>query len=117
MGFHLDKSAKIWGAHMPSIAVIGKSDIVSVFSAFGINIFPIDNSKDAVVKLNELVSLNTDVVFITEELASQIRHVISDTNIKTQTSITVIPDHKGSKGLATAIIKDTVKEAIGMDII
>ena len=117
MGFHLDKSAKIWGAYMPNIAVIGKPDTVSVFSAFGISAFPIDNSEDAVLKLNELVSLNTDVVFITEELASQIRHIISETNIKTQTSITVIPDHKGSKGLATAIIKDTVKEAIGMDII
>ena len=117
MGFHMNKLAKIWGAHMPSIAVIGKSDIVSVFSAFGISAFPVDNSEDAVLKLNELVSLNTDVVFITEELAIQIRHVISDLSIKTQTSITVIPDHKGSKGLATAIIKDTVKEAIGMDII
>lgn len=113
----MNKSAKIWGAHMHSIAVIGKSDIVSVFSAFGISTFPMDNSEDAVLKLNELVSLNTDIVFITEELAGQIRHVISELNIKTQTSITVIPDHKGSKGLATAIIKDTVKEAIGMDII
>ena len=117
MGFQPDRSDKIWGAHMPSIAVIGKSDIVSVFSAFGINAFPIDNSENVILKLNELVSLNTDVVFVTEELASQIRDVISNLNIKTQTSITVIPDHKGSKGLATSIIKDTVKEAVGMDII
>ncbi|MCK4401938.1 hypothetical protein KAW08_06525 [bacterium] len=102
---------------MPNIAVIGKSDIVSVFSAFGISAFPIDNSKNAAQKLNELVSLNTDVVFITEELAEQIGDVISDLNITSQTSITVIPDHKGSKGLATSIIKDTVKEAVGMDII
>ena len=117
MGFQLDKSAKIWGARMPSIAVIGKSDIVSVFSAFGISVYPVDNLEDSALKLNELVSRNTDVVFITEELASQIRDIIFDLNLKTQTSITVIPDHKGSKGLATAIIKDTVKEAVGMDII
>ena len=116
MDFHPYKSAKIWGAHMPNIAVIGKSDIVSVFSAFGISVFPIDNSEDAVLKINELVSLNADVVFITEELASQIGDVISELNIKTQTSITIIPDHKGSKGLASSIIKDTVKEAVGMDI-
>lgn len=117
MGFQLNRSAKTWGAHMSSIAVIGSSDIVTVFSAFGISVFPIDNSKDAALKLNKLVSLNMDIVFITEELASKIRDIIFDLNIKTQTSITVIPDHKGSKGLATSIIKDTVKEAVGMDII
>ncbi|MCK5595264.1 hypothetical protein KAI19_03720 [bacterium] len=102
---------------MSSIAVIGKSDIVSVFSAFGVSVYPVDNSEDAVSKLNELISHNTDIVFITEEPASQIRDVIFDLNLKIQTSITVIPDHKGSKGLATSIIKDTVKEAVGMDII
>ena len=102
---------------MSNIAVIGKSDIVSVFSAFGINVYPLDNPEDAILKLNELVSLNTDIVFITEDLASQIRNVIFDLNLKTQTSITVIPDHKGAKGLAASIIKDTVKEAVGMDII
>jgi V/A-type H+-transporting ATPase subunit F len=99
-----------------NIAVLGDRDSVLCFRALGIPAFPAANSEEAGPILKRLCAENYAVIFLTEPIAREILGLIDDLSGKPLPSIVLIPDSRGSLGLAMKKLKRTVVRALGMDI-
>lgn len=86
--------------------------------ALGFAVHEVDNSADALKKLDELVrSEEYAVIFITEDLAMQTEEERAKYKDMPLPAITVIPSSKGGTGYGMANIKSAVERAVGADIL
>lgn len=99
-----------------NIAVLGDRDSVLCFRALGISVFPVANSEEARPILKRLCAENYAVIFLTERIAREILGLIDDLSRKPLPSIVLIPDSRGSLGLAMKKLKRTAIRALVQDI-
>lgn len=102
---------------MYKIALVGDKDSIIGFQLLGVSIFSATNKEEAINILNELIKEEYAIIFITEEIASQIFEKIEELQKKYLASITIIPNKLERKNLGIKMLRKNVEKAIGTDIL
>ncbi len=99
-----------------NMAVIGDRDSILPFRAVGMKVMPVADAQEAAQAFDSLVNAKYVVIFVTERVAVEIGERIEAIALKTLPSVVLIPDNRGSLGLATEKVRQIVSKAIGADI-
>lgn len=100
---------------MSRIAFVGDKSSILGFKAIGADIFPSAEGGEAIAALESVFKENYKVVYITEDLASQILDYLNGID-KLWPIITIIPGFKGSHGLGKAKLRNYIVKATGTDM-
>ena len=98
------------------IGIIGDKDSILAFKAIGVDCFPTKNYFDAKETLKKLAR-NYAVIFITEDIAAEIKDVIDRYATIPFPAIIPIPTCEGSNGFGMKNLSKNVEKAIGADIL
>jgi V/A-type H+-transporting ATPase subunit F len=101
---------------MYKIAVLGDNESVLGFKALGLDVFPCDNSK-AKDLLHDLAKQNYAVIYITEQIAKEIKPEIDEYKDSLTPAIILIPSKEGSLGIGMNNVRICVERAVGADIL
>ena len=102
---------------MYKVAIVGDKDSILAFKAIGIEVFEAKNANEARKTIDKLASNNYGVIYVTEQIASEIEETINR-YIKSMTpTIVLIPSSQGSLGIGKKKISENVQKAIGMSIL
>jgi V/A-type H+-transporting ATPase subunit F len=101
-----------------NIAMMGDSMTCLSFRALGIETEIVEqNFDEARNKLREWIhSEKYGILFVTEELSEKMHDILEEATYLYLPSIILIPDVRGSQGLAASIVRNTLKKAAGRDI-
>ena len=99
------------------IAVVGDWDSVMGFSALGLDTYPVASAIEAKQTIHELAEGNTAFIYLTEQLASEIRDVIEKYKDELTPAIILIPGKDGSLGIGKSDIQRSIERAVGADIL
>ncbi|MCR4429765.1 MAG: V-type ATP synthase subunit F [Tepidanaerobacteraceae bacterium] len=99
------------------IGVVGDRDTVLAFKSLGVDIFPAMDAKEAGQIVARLAKQNYAVIFLTEQLAKDMKERLDYYRNSMLPAITLIPSNKGSLGIGIQEVKKSVEKAIGVDIL
>src|SRR5690554_5334260 len=99
------------------IAVIGKNHDILGFKAAGLKVFATNTAKEARAALLSIADKGCAVIFITEDIAAEIKETIQRFKTKTYPAIIPIPTAKGSTGEGMKGIMQDADKVIGADIL
>jgi len=100
------------------VAVLGDADFVMPFSALGLDTFPVEQQREAIVATaREIVEADYALVVVAENVAPEADEVFADTESKPTPCIVVVPFTTESEGFATAALGQVLKLATGIDIL
>ncbi|MDO4273938.1 MAG: V-type ATP synthase subunit F [Eubacteriales bacterium] len=102
---------------MYKIAVIGDYDSIYGFAALGLDTFPAENPEKGRELFTRLTDGEYAVVYITEHLASQLKHEIDKFKGELLPAIIQIPGISGNTGAGVEGVKKSVETAVGSDIL
>ncbi len=102
---------------MYKIAVMGDKDSVLGFRALGLETFDFEDSTEARRTLHRLARNEYAVIYITEQLASQLSADIARYKDSVTPAIILIPGKAGSLGLGSNALQSAVERAVGADIL
>jgi len=105
---------------MYKIAVLGDRDSIYGFAALGLDIFPVsvsDDTAEAGKKLKELAEGDYAVIYITEALAVKLESEIQHYRSERLPAIIPIPGVYGNTGIGMRMVKKSVEQAVGSDIL
>ena len=102
---------------MYKIGVIGDKDTILGFKVLGISVFPTTDAKEASSIIRKLAKENFAIIFITEQLAKDIKETIDEYKQSVMPAIILIPNNQGTLGLGMNGVKKSVEKAIGADIL
>ncbi len=102
---------------MSKIAFIGDRDSVWGFAAFGISARPVTDDEHAREVLAATVREGTSIIFVTEDVYEACSEQIAEYRDLALPTITVLPNVKGSRGVAATEIREAVSAAVGADIL
>lgn len=101
-----------------NIAVIGDGESIKGFGAVGLDIFPCDDSDEAVHLFRRIAgSDNYAVIFLTEELFRLTEKERKRYEEKLIPAVIPIPGVKGNTDIGTKRLSSFVEQAVGSDII
>lgn len=100
-----------------TIAAIGSSDSVFIFNAVGIKTFHVKNALEADRTIFELSNNHCRIIYVSEDIYSQISETIEKYSLTPFPIIIPIPISETSLGLGQKKIKQNVEKAIGIDIL
>ncbi len=102
------------------IAAFGESDIMLIFKAAGIDVFPVtdgvDETTDIEKKLKEIVKEGYRIIFMTETIALKLDRLIREYTEKLEPSIVVIPGLGKRNDYAVRRLRRAIIKAVGVDI-
>ena len=98
------------------IAAFGEKDIMLIFKAIGIEVFPVSKTSRFEEQLEKLISEEYAVIFITETVALQANSVIKKYMNRTLPSIVVIPGLGKKENYAIDILRQAIVKALGVDL-
>ena len=98
------------------MAIIGYGDSVLAFKAGGVDAYTAKDAQKARETLRKLAK-TYKVIFITDDLASEINDLIKRMNESAYPIVVPIPSEKGSSGYAVERLKDQMERALGVDIL
>lgn len=102
---------------MYKIAVLGDRDSIYGFAALGLEVFPVPNSEEGAHTLRRLSEQDYAVVYITEALAAEIPAELDRCRESLMPAVIPIPGVHGNTGLGIDMVKRSVEQAVGSDII
>ena len=102
---------------MYKIAVMGDRESVMGFKAIGFDTYPAVSSQEASEILQRLARDNYAVIYITEQLASDIQDEISKYKDSVTPAIILIPGKNGTLGIGMGAVHSAVERAVGADIL
>ena len=102
---------------MYKVAVLGDRDSIYGFAALGLEIYPAEDAVDGAHILRRLAKGEYAVVYITESLAGQIEEELDKWRSRPLPAIIPIPGVSGNTGLGMRMVKKSVEQAVGSDII
>lgn len=102
---------------MYKIAVLGDRESVMGFKALGFEAFPATSGDEARDILSRLAKGDYAVVYITEQLASDIEDEISKYKDSLTPAIILIPGKDGTLGIGMRAVHSAVERAVGADIL
>ena len=102
---------------MYKIAAMGDKDSICGFASLGLTIFPIEDAHECIVTLRKIVDSGYAVIYITENLASQIEGELERYRELPLPAIVLIPGVKGNTGMGMKLVSKSVEQAVGSDIL
>lgn len=102
---------------MYKVAVIGDRDSIYGFAALGLDTFPVSEPTEAAKKLRTLAESEYAVIYITEALAAQLEPELDHYRTAQLPAIIPIPGVSGNTGMGIRMVKKSVEQAVGSDII
>lgn len=102
---------------MYKIAVLGDRDSIYGFAALGLEVFPVRDGEEGAHTLRRLSEQDYAVVYITEALAAQIPQELDRCRESLMPAVIPIPGVHGNTGLGIDMVKRSVEQAVGSDII
>ena len=99
------------------IAVVGDWDSVMGFSALGLSTYPVASAGEAKDTIRKLAEGDTAVIYLTEQLAAELRDVIDKYKAELTPAIILIPGKDGSLGIGKSDIQRSIERAVGADIL
>ena len=102
---------------MYKIAAMGDKDSIYGFASIGLEIYPIDEPSDAIRQIRQMVDGGYAVIFITEQLATEIESELDRYRGLATPAIIPIPGVLGSTGLGMRNVSKSVEQAVGSDIL
>ena len=102
---------------MYRIAVMGDRDSVLGFKALGLEICPVDTPEQGREALHRLAKENVAIIYMTEQLASQLTADIARYKDALTPAVIMIPGKEGSLGIGMANVTTAVERAVGADIL
>lgn len=102
---------------MYKIAVMGDRDSVLGFKALGLDVCPIQDVEEGRQALRQMAKENYAIIYMTEQLASQLQPEIARYKDSLTPAIILIPGKEGSLGIGMANVKTAVERAVGADIL
>ena len=102
---------------MYKIAVMGDVDSVLGFKALGLDVYPVAGPEEGHETLHRLARENYAIIYITEQLASQIPAEIARYQDALTPAVILIPGKEGSLGIGMNNVKNAVERAVGADIL
>ena len=101
---------------MSKIAVLGDRDSVLGFRALGLEVVFATRREEAVRQLHRLAREEYAIIYITEQLASDIAADIDRYKSEVTPAVILIPGKTGSLGLGARALQSAVERAVGADI-
>lgn len=102
---------------MYKIAVLGDRDSIYGFAALGLEIFPVQDKEAGARTLRQLADQGYGVIYITEELAAGLEEEMARYWESLLPAVIPIPGVRGNTGMGIAMVKRSVEQAVGSDII
>ena len=102
---------------MYKIVVMGDMDSVLGFKALGLEVCPVSTPEEGREALHRMARDNYAIVYMTEQLASQMEPEIARYKDALTPAIILVPGKEGSLGIGMANIKTAVERAVGADIL
>ena len=102
---------------MYKIAVMGDMDSVLGFKALGLEVCPVSTPEEGREALHRMARDNYAIVYMTEQLASQMEPEIARYKDALTPAIILVPGKEGSLGIGMANITTAVERAVGADIL
>jgi len=99
------------------VAVIGDHDSILGFKTLGMEVFVVNDAAQAVATLNRAAKEGYVIIYITEQFASQIEDTIAVYRSQKLPAVVPIPSIFGKTGIGMQQVKDSVKKAVGADIL
>lgn len=98
------------------IAATGENDVMLIFKAVGVEVFPCEDRTEASALLNRLAKEGYAVIFITESLASKIDADIKKYSSRMLPSIVVVPGLQERNNYALERLRQSIIKAVGADV-
>ena len=102
---------------MHKIAVMGDKDSILGFKAIGFDICPAGEKEETASLLESLVADGYALIYVTEDIASDIMDEISKYRSSYFPAIILIPGSTGSLGIGKRFVKESIEKAVGADIL
>lgn len=102
---------------MVKIGVIGDRDSIYGFAALGLDIYPAEDAKTAGELLMHLAESEYGILYITDQLASQLPSELEALSRRILPAVIPIPGVSGNTGIGMANVKRSVERAVGSDIL
>ena len=102
---------------MYKIAVMGDMDSVLGFKALGLEVCPVNTPEEGHEALHRMAKENYAIIYMTEQLASQLSQEIHRYHDSVTPAIILIPGKSGSLGLGESALQSAVERAVGADIL
>ncbi len=102
---------------MYKIAVLGDRDSIYGFAALGLETFPVDTAEEGAKELRKLAERDYAVIYLTEALASQLSEELDRYRESLLPALIPIPGVHGNTGMGIQMVKKSVEQAVGSDII
>jgi vacuolar-type H+-ATPase subunit F/Vma7 len=100
------------------IAVLGNTDFVMPFSALGLDTFSVERSPAEIAEnARKIVEEKYALVVVAEDIARKAEEVFADYRDKPTPCVVVVPFTTESEGYATQALGETLKMAMGIDIL
>ena len=96
------------------IGFIGEKDAVYAFGMLGMDVNYVNEASEVRSMIQEMVQQE---FFITEALAAQVPHVISEYDEQFLPAIILIPSEVDSESIGMQRIQEKVKKAVGQNIL
>ncbi len=102
---------------MYRVAVLGDRDSIYGFAALGLDVFPTSDAEEAVRTLRGLAERDYAVIYVTEALCAELGDELSRYRENLLPAVIPIPGVHGNTGAGIAMVKKSVEQAVGSDII
>lgn len=99
------------------IAIIGDLDSIMGFKSLGIEIIPVSSVPAASASLDKAANEGYAIIYITEQYAFKMADNIAKYREKKIPAIVPVPSISGSKNVGMDQLKESVKKAVGIDIL
>lgn len=103
---------------MYKIKIIAPKYLIAPLAILGIDTYPADSDAEARQALEKATAKREPaLIFLSERLASDLQEEIDKLNKKPDMNVVMIPNNKGSVGLAAAQIEHLVRNSIGAEVV
>ena len=102
---------------MYKMAVVGEYDSIFGFATLGLDIFAVSTPEEGKRILTKLAKEEYAVIYITEALEEVLHDEILKYQEAALPAIILIPGISGNTGAGVAQVKESVKKAVGSDIL
>jgi V/A-type H+-transporting ATPase subunit F len=103
---------------MYKLKIIAPKNLIAPLAILGIDDYPADSEAEARIALEKAAGKKEPaLIFITERLAVDLQPEIDKLNQRPDINVVMIPDNRGSIGLAASQIHKLVRNSIGAEVI
>jgi V/A-type H+-transporting ATPase subunit F len=102
---------------MHKIKIIAPKYLIAPLAILGIEVLPADSEDEARAALEKAIGKKEPaLIFLSERLAVNLQDEVEKLTTQADINIVLIPDNKGSTGLAAEQIQSLVRNSIGAEV-